>query len=233
MSHTIDLLSAEDLWQRTFDAVPDMIFLLDNSHRILHANRAAAHRLGCSPSELVGLYCHEVIHGTPAPPESCPYHLLLQDGQERSASLRAERLNGDFAVSVTPLLGADHQTLGAVHVARDVGEFKRVEAELRLAKGELKQRHALTLAAVLDGLWQWDIASGHVEYSQRWETLLGYSREEIPATLEFFKGILHPDDADAVWAAIEGHLQQRMKDLCPQGADRCRRSFVSPIIADS
>jgi len=36
--------------------------------------------------------------------------------------------------------------------------------------------------------------------------MLGYPREEIPPTLDFFNRIVHPDDAAAVWAAVDRHL---------------------------
>ena len=56
MTDTTNLLSDETIWQRTFDAVPDLIFVLDNEHRIVRANRAAAERLGCPAEGLDGIF---------------------------------------------------------------------------------------------------------------------------------------------------------------------------------
>ena len=72
MSDTAKLFSGETLWQRTFDAVPDPIFVLDKDHQIVRANRAAAERLGCTVEQLAGQRFYELVHGINAPPEACP-----------------------------------------------------------------------------------------------------------------------------------------------------------------
>lgn len=61
---------------------------------------------------------------------------------------------------------------------------------------------ALAVAATLDGLWEWDLESDQFQYSDRCLELLGYSKAEIPLTLDFFRTIVHPDDAPAAGAAI-------------------------------
>jgi PAS domain S-box-containing protein len=200
-----EAVRARDDWERTFEAVPDMILILDQSHRIVRANKAMAERLGCAAEELVGRYCYEVLHGTDAPPEDCPHTQLLVDGRQHEAELREKRLNCVFLVSVTPLLDADGGLIGAVHVARDITEQKRAAEDLRRAREVLEDRFALAVAASLDGLWEWDLATGHVFYSDRFLELLGYQRDEAPATLDFVNGILHPEDENAVWAA-DRHL---------------------------
>jgi PAS domain S-box-containing protein len=74
-------------WARTFDAVPDLIAIIDDQHRIVRANRAMADRLGCTPQEAVGLTCYRCIHGTEAPPPFCPHVRLLADGQKHTVEV--------------------------------------------------------------------------------------------------------------------------------------------------
>jgi len=123
------LLRAKQEWERTFDSVPDLIAILDTEHRIVRANRAMAGRLGVTPEQSVGLTCFSCVHGAPLPPETCPHRQTLQDGQEHSAELCEARLGGDFLVSTTPLLDEQGRMVGAVHVARDITERRRAEAE--------------------------------------------------------------------------------------------------------
>ena len=203
------ILSDEGIWQRTFDAVPDLIFILDNEHRIVRGNRAAAERLGCAAEELCGQSCYAVVHGTDQPPDFCPHSQLLRDGQPRTAEIYEPRTRRHFAVSATPLTNGGGQTIGAVHVARDITELKRVETELRDARDQLEQRHAIAVAAMLDGLWEWDVTTDHVLYSARHLEMLGYEREEAGPTIDFFKDILHPEDAPAVWEAVERTLADK------------------------
>ena len=67
------IIRAKREWELTFDAVPDLIMIIDNKHRILRANRATGQRLGVRLDELVGLNCYQAFHGTKEPPEFCPH----------------------------------------------------------------------------------------------------------------------------------------------------------------
>ncbi|NQU20064.1 MAG: PAS domain S-box protein, partial [Candidatus Nealsonbacteria bacterium] len=125
------IVRAKEEWERTFDAVPDLIILLDNNHHIVRANEAMAKRLGVTPPECVGRKCYEVVHGTDRPPDFCPHAKLLKDGREHTEDVCEESLGGDFLVTVSPLLNAEGRLTGSVHVARDVTERKRAEEALR------------------------------------------------------------------------------------------------------
>ena len=51
-------------WERTFDAVPDLIAIIDLNHTMTRVNKAMADRCGLTPAELIGRKCHEVMHGS-------------------------------------------------------------------------------------------------------------------------------------------------------------------------
>jgi chemotaxis protein methyltransferase CheR len=72
------------------------------------------------------------------------------------------------------------------------------------------ERYLLALAGSTDGLWDWDLLAGTVFYSDRFREILGYSSDEFPGTIDSFRSRLHPEDAEAIWASIERHLQQRV-----------------------
>jgi PAS domain S-box-containing protein len=82
----------------------------------------------------------------------------------------------------------------------------RAKASLRTSE----ERYLLALAGSTDGLWDWDILTDTVFYSDRFREILGYSVEEFPGTIDSFRSRLHPEDAEAIWAAIERHLQERV-----------------------
>jgi PAS domain S-box-containing protein len=89
-----------------------------------------------------------------------------------------------------------------------VTELRRSEAALRRAHEELAQRRALVAAASLDGVWEWEAATERVQYSHRFAELLGYTAADIPQTLDFFRSILHPDDSESLWTAVDRHLKE-------------------------
>jgi chemotaxis protein methyltransferase CheR len=82
----------------------------------------------------------------------------------------------------------------------------RTKAALRASE----DRYLLALAGSTDGLWDRDLLADTVFYSDRFREILGYSSEEFPAMIDSFRSRLHPEDAEAVSAAIERHLQERV-----------------------
>ena len=117
-------------WERTFDAVPDLIAILDTRHRIVRINRAMAERLDITPGEAVGKSCYETVHGLAQPPDYCPHSMLMKDGKEHALELQEPMLGGHFFVTVSPLVDASGALIGIVHVARDITARKSLEEQL-------------------------------------------------------------------------------------------------------
>ncbi|HMK64531.1 MAG TPA: PAS domain S-box protein [Thermodesulfobacteriota bacterium] len=126
------LRQAKEEWEMTFDSVPDLIAILDKHHRIIRANRAMVERLGVSTKACVGASCFTLVHGTEAPPDYCPFVKTIADGKEHKVEFHDPHLGGDFLVSATPVFDARGELTGAVHVARDITEHKRLEKERRV-----------------------------------------------------------------------------------------------------
>jgi PAS domain S-box-containing protein len=72
-----------------------------------------------------------------------------------------------------------------------------------------QERFDLVLRGANDGIWDWDLHTDHVFYSERFQELLGYTKGEFDVWLSALADILHPDDFDMTWKAIERHFQDR------------------------
>jgi PAS domain S-box-containing protein len=125
-------------WKRVFDAVPDLIAIIDNKCRIVRANKAMAARLGTTPEDCAGLNCYRVVHGTDMPPSFCPHQQLLKDGLEHTIELQEDKLGGSFVLSVSHLFSPEGKIIGCVHVARDISERKQAEKALCQAYEKLQ-----------------------------------------------------------------------------------------------
>lgn len=134
------LARAKREWERTFDAVPDLVAIMDREQRIVRVNKAMASRLGAPARDLIGRRCFETFHASKHAPLLCPHKGLMADGREHLAEIVDDLLGGTFMVSVTPLLDDSGHVAGCVHVARDITERKRLEEELKL----LATRDSLT-----------------------------------------------------------------------------------------
>ena len=122
---------AKEQWERTFDAVPDLVAIIDTDHRIVKVNKAMLVALGHGPQELIGSTCHSVFHGMDRPLCECPYTPSVQNGERFVPDTIETNLSGrTYAVSLSPLHDKDGLVTGCVHVARDITRRKRLEEEL-------------------------------------------------------------------------------------------------------
>ncbi len=170
------LLQAKEEWERTFDAVPDLICILDENNRILRANRAMAEVLGFSPEEAVGKVCYQVIHGSNSPPDYWPHLKLLRDGGVHSAEVYDETLGGHLYVTVSPLADSEGRVMGCVHVVRNISDQKAMEATLR--ESEEKFSSAFQFAPVPMAITS--LNDGRiVEVNDAFLKSSGYKREEV------------------------------------------------------
>jgi PAS domain S-box-containing protein len=127
------ILESEDIWKYVFDALPDLIAILDNNHKVVKINKAMANRLGVSPEEGVGLNCYEVVHHTDSPILNCPHSKLIEDGTEHTEEVQEDNLGGYFLVTASPILDAEGKVLGSVHIARDITQRREMEKKLEKA----------------------------------------------------------------------------------------------------
>jgi diguanylate cyclase (GGDEF)-like protein/PAS domain S-box-containing protein len=67
---------------------------------------------------------------------------------------------------------------------------KRVERE----KDKSEKRLKLALESANEGLWDYAPSTGHIYYSPRWFSMLGYVEGEFPDTLETWSTLTHPED---------------------------------------
>ena len=80
----------------------------------------------------------------------------------------------------------------------------------RKALSKCKQLYFRAIESSTDGLWDWNIKSDTVFYSDRFLEILGISADDFPGSIESFRSRLHPEDAEATWTAIERHLKERV-----------------------
>ncbi len=167
---------ANEDWKQTFDAIPDMVMVLDTQHRILRANKAMADALGMTERDLIGGHCFELVHGETAPPSFCPHSQLLADGEEHSAEVVERLLGATLDVRVSPIRSHDGQVRGSVHVARDITGRKRSEEAMR----EREEFLSSIVENIPDMIFIKDAKElRFVRFNNAGERLLGYRRDDL------------------------------------------------------
>ena len=125
------LLNAAQQWRTTFDAISDVVCLIDSKRKIIRCNKAMTNFLGKPFADIVGQSCCELIHGTREPIEGCPYERM----KETHSSEAAISQRGDqwYRISVDPLLNERGHPIGGVHIMADITK----EQEIDKMKNEL------------------------------------------------------------------------------------------------
>lgn len=127
------LRQSEQEWFDTFNAITDMITLHDNDFNILKANAAAQEVLGLPPPWDTQIKCYHSYHGQQAPPDTCYSCQCLKAGKTGSYDIFEPHLGKLMEVRAIPRFNADGQTIGVLHISRDISERKRLEENLQRA----------------------------------------------------------------------------------------------------
>ena len=71
------------------------------------------------------------------------------------------------------------------------------------------ERLALLLQGLGDGIWDWDLGSGRLEYSPRLLEQLGHDPSaDLPADWDAFTSQVHPDDQESLADSLRNHLER-------------------------
>jgi diguanylate cyclase (GGDEF)-like protein/PAS domain S-box-containing protein len=92
-----------------------------------------------------------------------------------------------------------------VAAARIQSELTRRTAAVALRESE--ERYALAARGANDGLWDWDVRSGKVYYSERWKSMLGFASGELSDSPEEWLSRVCPADRERVRGSIQHHLE--------------------------
>jgi PAS domain S-box-containing protein len=126
-------LAKED-WERTFDAIADVVTVLDTSMNILRANQAAQTLSGCAQEALIGRPCHELFCGRDGKCPECPVPAVFATNHPITSEITCAPCGKSFEVTISPITDQTGRISHLVHVARDLSERKKLEAELRHAQ---------------------------------------------------------------------------------------------------
>ncbi|WP_075087121.1 PAS domain-containing hybrid sensor histidine kinase/response regulator [Verrucomicrobium spinosum] len=81
-------------------------------------------------------------------------------------------------------------------IAAQVERIRKSEEQLKLAIDGSKV-----------GLWDWDLATNTISFSDLWKTMLGYEKEDVGSGPTSWEELLHPADRFRNNDLIRGHLQ--------------------------
>jgi len=97
-------------------------------------------------------------------------------------------------------------------------ERRRVEARLKISDERLR----LALDSTQIGIFEWNVAAGHVYYSPGLWSMLGYEHNRMPVTVDAWQSLIHPDDLPLYRRRVESQLSGVASFIEPEYRVRAR-----------
>jgi PAS domain S-box-containing protein len=224
----------ESNWRLTFDAVPDMIAIIDKDYNIIQMNQPMRKQLGVS-LKCPNLKCYNLMHKCQTTIQSCPFKQTLIDGKTHAAEQYNDQLNAWLLVTTSPIKNSNDEIEACVHVARDISSIKKAEQDL------LHKEQMLTEISdnIQDVIWLTEINANKnqlIFINKSYENIWGRSPDELFIDIDAFVKYVHPEDQGALKNLIKSdQVRQRFtvdtsfRMIRPDGDIRWIHMRISPV----
>lgn len=101
-------------------------------------------------------------------------------------------------MSIAPLVGSDGCANHFVATGREITDRKK--AEERLAESE--ERFAIVAMMTTDAVWDWDVATGHVQWNSNIASVFGHDDVPVEDGFREWEAKIHPDDRARVVSSV-------------------------------
>ena len=133
-------------WERTFDAIPDTIAILEPDYTVRRVNRALAATAGREPKDLIGRRCFRLLYGRTGPCGRCPVTRVFETGEEVRTEREIRKGGRTFACRAYPLRDPSGRLVAAIVYGRDVTREKELARTLE------RNEKLMTLGQIAAGI---------------------------------------------------------------------------------
>lgn len=214
------------------DTLRDPVFLHDENHCILRANRAYACMAGLSFPELIGKPYWQVFPKGTGPLVSCAQAMANLQGLEQEETIETD---GNIYISRSiPVANVKGKYLYSLHIMEDITPLR--ESVVMINRSE-EQFHLLS-RSISEVFWMAEISLERFYYTNRmYEKIWGRSRFDLYRNPHGFIDAIHSDDRMRVLADFDAQktgqaFEHKCRVIQPDGTVRWVLNRGFPLADD-
>lgn len=200
-----ELDEQENLFKLLVDNMNDMIVKVDANNKFIFASPSYYKTFGLNEKDLIGKSFMPLVHEDDREPTMEAMKNLFDPPYTAYIEQRALTKDGWrwLAWSDKAVVDVNGNIDYIIGVGRDITEKK--ESEIALKENE--QRLHKALLASSDAIFDINLETGEVYYSENWFRILGYNPDEYRNDNSTWEKLLHPDDKEKAIKIYEDHIK--------------------------
>ncbi|HMA69501.1 MAG TPA: PAS domain S-box protein, partial [Candidatus Mcinerneyibacterium sp.] len=198
------LNESESKFENLAETTPMAVMIYQND-KWIYANKAAEDISGYKKEELYGRNFWDFVH-----PDY--KEMVKKRGEKRQKGLKAK---DSYELKIVTKEGKSKWVLlfgsytevegkpaGLISVI-DIDDRKKMENELRRER----KRFEVVIEGADLGIWDWNYKTNKVRFNDKWYEMIGYTKNEIEESVEYWKSLIHPADYDWVVNELNRHIE--------------------------
>ncbi len=195
-SNKKELKWQNNMLQRAFEMLPANVSVIDANYNLIFTNRRTNKRADDDPT-LEGEKCFKSCLYIKRP-EDCFAKKVYASGDPVLGHQVQIKDDKWVEIDCLPIKDEFGKVMMVVEYISDVTHYeKRME------------RWQLALRGNKDGIWDWNIPTGEMFFSDQWQEMLGYQPGEVEGLLKGFSKLVHPSDIGLVMKRLNDHMAKK------------------------
>jgi len=203
------LRESRSKYQALIETTNDFIWEMDAQGRYTYCSPQLERLWGMTPEGMIGKTPFDVMPPEEQAGAAGQFAELARSPQPFSGLETAALVPGGRLIHIetsgVPFFDEHGRLMGFRGVSRDITKRHWAEEALRRSEARLK----LAQESAGAGVWDWDIPSGELDWSDGYFRLFGLDPLENKATFETWRSVLHPEDRVAAEERINEAISSR------------------------
>ncbi len=209
----ISLKESEEHYRALAQNSPDVIMRFDRNGRHLFVNNAIFDQLAIKPEEFINKTHKEMGIFDPGICDFWEEHIMKVFESQKPTEVEFTIPSPTGLIYIEwrlfPEFNPNGEVITVLAVARDISYKKAAQDALRISE----ERFQMALDATSDGLWDWNLETNEIYFSNRYFNMLGYQPNEFHHDLRLFEILLHPDDKLRILEYLNEIVQNNIQSL--------------------